>query len=274
MKHWMDPSAWIHFQSIGQITHLLQDLKRTDPSGHKLAASLRMLQHHVLGTQKYLVLNRVIYIDTLTVRNRFLSLLSCIQKCPCAVSIKAQFLNKSGGLCRALSSARRTQGSTRVTTKDQTERRRTDSLVIRVDIGKLGPRQPFVPVSHCRRNEVTQIGFENLVNYFRLPGKRKMLTRPWAISGCVECRGHAQPGAKQNRDFPPERTRETCITVRNEGLTQSLSRPHVIHVQLGKALSCYFLLQDTKNAIFENLSTKTQIESCPQGVSGNFVIKS
>jgi hypothetical protein len=66
------------------------------------------------------------------VRNRFLSLLSCIQKCPCAVSIKSQFLNKSGGMCRALSSARRTQGSTRVTTKDQTKGRSMDRLIIRV----------------------------------------------------------------------------------------------------------------------------------------------
>jgi hypothetical protein len=203
MKHWMDPVAWIHFQFIGQITHLLQNFKRTNPSGHKLAASLRELQHHVLGTQKYLIPNSVIYIDTLTVRDRFLSLLSCIQKCPCAVSIKAQFFNKSGGMCRALSSARRTQGSTRVTTKDQTKRRLTNRLVIRVVIGELGPRQPFVLVNHCRRNEVTQIDFKNLVNIFRLP-----------ISGCMECRGHAQPGAKQNCDFPPERTRETCITVR------------------------------------------------------------
>jgi hypothetical protein len=103
--------------------------------------------------------------------------------------------------------------------------------VIRVVIGELGPRQPFVPVNHCRRNEVTQIGFKNLVNIFRLP-----------MSGCVERRGHAQSGAKQNCDFPPERTRETCITIRNEGLTQSLSRPHVIHVQLGKALCCYLFV--------------------------------
>jgi hypothetical protein len=148
MKLWMDPPTWIHFQSIGQITHLLQDFKRTDPSGHKLATSLRVLQHHVLGTQKYLVPNSVIHVDTLTVRNRFLSLLSCIQKCSCAVTIKSQILNKSGGLCRALSIARRTQGSTRVTTKDQTKGRGTDRLVIRVVIGELGPRQSFVPVSH------------------------------------------------------------------------------------------------------------------------------
>jgi hypothetical protein len=227
----LDPSAWIHFQSIGRITHLLQDFKRTDPSGHKLAALLRVLQHHVPGTQKYLVPNSVIHIDTLTVCNCFLSLLSCIQKCPCAVSIKARFLNKSSGLCRALSSAQRTQGSTRVTTKDQTKRRSTDRLVIKVVSGELDPQQPFVPVSHCRRNEVTQIGFKNLVNIFRLP-----------VSACVECRGRAQPGAKQNCDFSPERTRETYITVRNEGLTQSLSRPYMIHVQLGEALSCYLFV--------------------------------
>jgi hypothetical protein len=135
--------------------------------------------------------------------------------------------------------------------------------VIRVVIGELGPRQPFVPVSHCRRNEVTQICFKNMVNIFRLP-----------ISGCVELRGHAQPGAKQNYDFPPERTRETCITIRNEGLTQSLSSPHVVHIQLGKACAVISSLQGAKNAIFENLSTKTQIESCPRGVGGNFAIKS
>jgi hypothetical protein len=67
--------------------HLLQDFKRTDPSGHKLAALLRVLQHHVFDTQKYLVPNSVIHIDTRTVRDRFLYPLSCIQKCLCAVSI-------------------------------------------------------------------------------------------------------------------------------------------------------------------------------------------
>jgi hypothetical protein len=126
MKHWMNPPAWIHLQPIGQITHLLQDFKRADPSGHKLAASLRVLQRHVLGAQKHLVPDSVSLVDTLTVRKRFVSLLSCIQKCPCAVSIESQFLNKSGGLCWAFIIVRRTQGSTRVTTKDQTKGRGMD----------------------------------------------------------------------------------------------------------------------------------------------------
>jgi hypothetical protein len=143
--------------------------------------------------------------------------------------------------------------------------RRTDRLVIRVVIGELGPRQPFVPVSHCWRNEVTQIGFENLINIFRLP-----------ISGCVECRGHAQSGAKQNRDFPPKRTRETCITVKNEGLTQSLSRPHVIHVQLGEALSCYLFVAGYKKRQFQEpvnkdtdriMSPRSQRQLCDKVVA-------
>jgi hypothetical protein len=40
------------------------------------------------------------------------------------------------------------------------------------------------------------------------------------------------------------------ITVRNEGLTQSLSRPHVIHVQLGEALSCYLFIAGYKERHF------------------------
>jgi hypothetical protein len=174
--------------------------------------------------------------------------------------LKAQFFNKSGSMCRALSSAPRTQDSTRVTTKDQTKRRRTDRLVIRVVIGELGPRQPFVTVSHCRRNEVTQRGFKNLVNIFRLP-----------ISGCVECRGHAQPDAKQNCDFPLERTRETSITIKNESLTRSLSRPHVIHIQLGEALCCYLFVGGHEERYFREpvnedtdriMSSRSQRQLC------------
>jgi hypothetical protein len=131
MKHWMGPSTWIHFQLIGQITHLLHDFKRTNPLGHKLAASLRVLQHHIFGTQKHLIPNSVSLLDSLTVRRRLLSLLRSNRTCStCTVSITLHLLNKRCGLRRAFIFVRFTQKSTRVSTKDQMERRITDRRVM------------------------------------------------------------------------------------------------------------------------------------------------
>src|SRR3569623_1659682 len=58
------------------------------------------------------------------------------------------------------------------------------------------------------------------------------------VSLCVKGRRHTQSRAKKRSDLLPERTCKAGITIRNEGLTQSLSSLDVIHIQLGKALGC------------------------------------
>src|SRR3569623_1506093 len=108
--------------------------------------------------------------------------------------------------------SRHTQGSARVTTKDQMKRCITDAFVVGVIIGELGSGQPFVPVSHCRRNEMTQISLQRLIGNFRL-----------TVSLRVKGRRHTQSRAKKRNDLLPERTRKAGITIRNKGLTQSLS---------------------------------------------------
>jgi hypothetical protein len=95
-----------YFQLIGQITHHLHDFKRINPLVHKLAALLRVLQHHVFGTQQHMISNNVSLLDSLTVRKRLLSLRTAL----CMVNIRLNLLNKRCGLRQAFVFVQSTQG--------------------------------------------------------------------------------------------------------------------------------------------------------------------
>lgn len=122
------------------------------------------------------------------------------------------------------------------------KRRLLQSCVIGRVIPKLGQLQPFRPFVGVGVHKTAKICFQALIDALRLPVRLRVISR-----------AHSQLSVHQSKQFPPKSAREYLISIRYDGLRQTMQFKDVVKECLSYLESSERMRQRYKMCIFRKL---------------------